>query len=209
MDEKHKPWVIAIVLVIGILVGGAAVWWYATSQRPQPSQMSKSMHSRALPQEGIELKDYYGKNAPDFSLQGMNGMMSLSDYKGKTVVLFFNEGSMCYPSCWRQMAQLASDARFNNDDVLSFSIVVDPKQEWEKIMANVPQMRGSQILFDTDRKVSSAYGVMGMESSMHKGSYPGHTFFIIDKEGKIRYAMDDPMMAVRNEQLAAQLAAIV
>ena len=41
---------------------------------------------------------------------------------------------------------------------------------------------------------------------MHKGSYPGHTYFIIDKEGIIRYTKDDPSMAIRNNELAAELA---
>jgi peroxiredoxin len=40
---------------------------------------------------------------------------------------------------------------------------------------------------------------------MHKGSYPGHTYFVIDKDGIIRYARDDSTMGIRNNEIAAEL----
>jgi len=36
---------------------------------------------------------------------------------------------------------------------------------------------------------------------MHPGSLPGHTYFIIDKEGIIRFTLDDPNMALANDKL--------
>ena len=147
-----------------------------------------------------------GKPAPDFELQDIEGSaVKLSDYKGKNVVLFFNEGSMCYPSCWNQIAAFANDQRFNQEGAVALSIVVDSQAQWQKIMQQVPQLSKSKILFDTAKKVSSDYDVLFTASSMHKGSYPGHTYFIIDKEGIIRYTKDDPSMAIRNNELAAEL----
>jgi peroxiredoxin len=160
----------------------------------------------AGPQKKVSFGDAVGKKAPDFSLQGIDGdTVKLSDYRGKTVVLFFNEGSMCYPACWDQMAGLANDERFNTDGVVALSIVTDQKSEWEKIVSEVPSLSKARILFDANGAVSSAYGVMSLPSSMHPGSRPGHTYFVIDKEGDIRYALDDPQMGLRNDQLASEI----
>ena len=40
---------------------------------------------------------------------------------------------------------------------------------------------------------------------MHKGQFPGHTYLIIDKEGIVRFIKDDVQMAVRNDELKAEL----
>ena len=35
---------------------------------------------------------------------------------------------------------------------------------------------------------------------------PGHTYYVIDKGGVLRYIFDDPQMGVRNEMIAAEVA---
>ena len=148
-----------------------------------------------------------GKKAPSFSLKNLEGRtVNLSDYRGKTVVLLFNEGGMCYPSCWNQIKELALDGRFNNGQVASFSIVVDSESDWEKITSQVPGFPSSGLLFDMTGIVSSSYGALDMPSSMHGGMMPGHTYYIIDREGILRFIFDDPQMGVRNEMLASEIA---
>jgi len=160
----------------------------------------------AFPKEKLSFSTALGQKAPDFSLESIGGTtVKLSDYKGKNVVLFFTEGSMCYPACWDQMSAFGNDGRFNNDDTLIFSITPDQRSEWQKIIQKVPKMAKAKILFDSTRAVSSAYDVLFLQSSMHKGSYPGHTYFIIDKKGIIRYILDDPQMATRNDQIISEL----
>ena len=112
---------------------------------------------------------------------------------------------MCYPACWNQVEQLGTDARFDTADTVAFSIVADSKEQWRRIESQMPQFKKAKILFDTDRKVSLAYGVLSLPSSMHPGSFPGHTYFVIDKEGIIRFFLDDPNMAIRNDQLVAEI----
>src|SRR3989344_8165520 len=93
------------------------------------------------PNDKFSFKQAIGKQAPDFSLEGIDGKtIKLSDYKGKNVVLFFNDGSMCYPACWDQMAALGNDARFNTDDTIAFSVLVDQKSDWEQIITRVPKL---------------------------------------------------------------------
>lgn len=147
-----------------------------------------------------------GKPAPDFSLPDINGnTVQLSDLKGKNVVLFFTEGEMCYPACWNQVEALGTDPRFNSADTIALSIVVDTPGQWQRIESQMPQFKSAKILFDTTRGVSSQYGVLSLTSSMHPGSFPGHTYFIVDKNGMIRFFMDDPNMAVRNDQLMDEI----
>ncbi|MBI5354920.1 MAG: redoxin domain-containing protein [Candidatus Aenigmarchaeota archaeon] len=164
--------------------------------------------SVSFQQEKLEFSGAVGKRAPDFSLDSNLGSVNMRDYLGKTVVLFFAEGAMCYPSCWDQMAALAEDPRLNNEKVISLSVVVDGKKEWDDIIKKVPRMGNAHMIFDTERKASGAYDVLSLESSMHRGAYPGHTYFIVDKNGFIRYAFDDPNMGVRNDLLAAEISKI-
>lgn len=178
-----------------------------------PSDSMDSHHRNNAPIPSLGEKIFFekavGSKSPDFSLESAQGKtIKLSDYKGKKVVLFFNEGSMCYPACWNQMASLTEDKELNNKDVVAFSIVVDQKSQWENIIKKVPKLSNSAILLDSDKAVSNAYGALNLESSMHKGSYPGHTFFVIDRVGIIRYALDDPEMAIRNNELLSELSKI-
>ena len=69
-------------------------------------------------------------------------------------------------------------------------------------------MAAATILFDSAKNVSKTYGVLALPSSMHRGQFPGHTYLIVDKEGTIRFIKDDPQMAVRNDELKAQLAKV-
>ncbi len=160
----------------------------------------------AFPKDKLSFFSAVGQKAPDFSLESIDGTtIKLSDYKGKNVVLFFTEGSMCYPACWNQISDFGTDERFNNENTAVFSITPDQRSEWQKIIQKDPKMAKATILFDSTRAVSSAYDVLSLASSMHKGSYPGHTYFIIDKNGIIRYTLDDPKMAIRNDELVSEI----
>ena len=153
----------------------------------------------------IKIYESVGKVAPNFALPRRDGsLFLLSNYKDKTVVLFFSEGAMCYPACWDQIASLGSDKRLNNEDVVSVSIVTDEKSKWDKIINAQPKYGVGTLLFDTDASVSRAYDVLDAPSSMHRGTLPGHTYFIINK-GVISYVLDDDKMAVNNDLLASKL----
>lgn len=185
----------AVVIVGGLIlfVGGK-----------EPSKTDGTISSGL--EEKIYFKEAVGKKAPNFELESVDGeTVRLSDYLGKNVVLFFNEGSMCYPACWDQVAGLGNDSRFDTESVAAFSIVVDTKRQWLDIVSKTPNMTKAKILFDTSRSVSKAYDVLYLDSPMHPGSFPGHTYFIIDKEGIIRFTLDDPSMAIANDKLIKEI----
>jgi peroxiredoxin len=144
-----------------------------------------------------------GKIAPDFTLPDMEGnQVALSSLLGKNVILFFNEGLMCYPACLDQVVELS---RLNSENTVAFSIVVDSSKQWVDAQKDLPYLKGAKVLFDAGAKVSRQYDTLTLASSMHRGMFPGHTYYLIDKEGIIRYALDDPRMGNRNKELASEL----
>ena len=100
---------------------------------------------------------------------------------------------------------MGNDSRFDTENIAAFSIVVDSKNQWLGIVSKSPNLSKSKILFDTSRLVSKAYDILYLDSSMHPGSFPGHTYFIIDKEGIIRFTLDDPSMALANDKLIGEI----
>lgn len=156
-----------------------------------------------------DINDLVGKDASDFSLPDITGKTySLADLKGKNIVLFFNEGLMCYPACWSQVAALGADARLNDNEAAIFSVVVDPPAEWQNAIAKMPALAAATVLFDTNRTVSKKFGMLTTPSSMHYGSLPGHSYVVIDKNGKIVHVYDDPNMALHNDQLVKILSSL-
>jgi len=140
-----------------------------------------------------------GKPAPSFSLADREGTVYNNDsLKGKRVVLFFNEGLICYPACWNQMLEFPRDKRFTQDDVAVFSVVVDTKNSWLKAIEKMPELGNVKVLFDNEKNVSKNFQMLSAPSSMHAGNIPGHTYVVIDREGIVRYVLDDPRMAINN-----------
>lgn len=185
-----------IAIMVTIVVTGGLVYLGLSSQKSTQGSSNSSSDPTSM----------VGKAAPDFSLQDRNGTTyALKDLKGKNVVLFFNEGVMCYPACWNQVASLGSDDRFKGSDVAAFSVVVDSPSEWADAVAKMPELGAAAVLHDVGGNVSRDFGMLQTRSSMHYGQLPGHTYVVIDKQGIVRHVFDDPNMALHNDQLAEEL----
>ena len=207
MEEEKKDGIsnkvfYLTILTIAVILSFAV---YINFKEPRNSERGGFVNQKQ-PGEAGSVEEMVGRKAPDFILEDISGkQVKLSDFSGKNVVLFFSEGAMCYPSCWNQIEQLANDRNLNDDKTASFSIVADSKEQWRKIIGRAPKFASANILFDTNRKVSSLYNVLNLPSSMHKGMYPGHTYIIVDKGGIVRYALDDPKMGIRNQIIFSEL----
>ena len=152
------------------------------------------------------LQGLIGKPAADFSLKNVSGQpMTLSGLKGKNVILFFNEGIGCYPACWNQIAALKPSAELEKRDTIALSIVPDSSDSWRQATKKMPELAAATILLDTDKSVSAQYGMLTVPSSMHRGSLPGHSYVIVDKDGIVRYTRDDARMGVINSELLAEI----
>lgn len=196
------------VLVGGILVidnvkkTGANA---GASPNPSTDDMS-SMHAPPPPADNSKFQSLMGNHAPDFKLTSYDGReVNLSDYKDKNIVLFFSEGAMCYPSCWDQVNSFTNDSGFSKENSVVLTIVVDPKADWDGVIKQDPKIAKATVLLDTDKSVSKSYGVLTVDSSMHRGNFPGHTYIVIDKDGIVRYEKDDPNMGINNKELLADI----
>ncbi len=185
-----------LLAIVGILVVALALFTRLGSVDTAQTDAS----------EPVVFGEMVGKPAPDFELPSFDGKTyRLSEFKGRNVVLFFNEGLMCYPACWNQIAAFGDDPRFENEDTVTLSIVPDPKEGWEEAVEYMPDLGGGTLLLDSDKSVSLQYDAMNVPSSMHRGDMPGHTYMVIDKEGIVRYVYDDVEMGLRNDMLAEEL----
>ena len=191
--------IIAAILFIGAIVGAS----FLLAGKSQQESMDHGAH---IASDAEKLNSLVGKEAPDFTLTSYDGKkFNLRQQRGKKVVLFFTEGAMCYPSCWNQIVAFGKDSAFNNESTMVLSIMVDTENEWKKAVDKMPELGSATVLLDLTKDVSREYGMLSLPSSMHKGQYPGHTYLILDKDGIVRFVKDDPQMAVRNDELRAEL----
>jgi peroxiredoxin Q/BCP len=205
---KTKDWIF-ILLGSGILISLIVLIARRSPASPRPltsQATSTDDHHKPQPTDDAVFKTLLNNPAPDFSLVDYNGRtVSLKSLQGKNVLLFFNEGLMCYPACWNQIVAFGKDTDLKKAGVTVLNITVDAKSRWAEAIAKMPELAPATVLFDQDKKVSTGYGVLTLASSMHRGQFPGHTYVLIDKNGEVKFTWDDPQMAVRNSELLAKI----
>ncbi len=142
-----------------------------------------------------------GDKAPDFKAKDQDGNdISLSDYKGKKVVIYFYPKDNT-PGCTAQACNL----RDNYEALQSAGYVVlgvsqDTEKSHQKFIEkqNLP----FPLIADTDHTVHNLYGTWA-EKQMYGKTYMGtvRTTFIIDEEGKIV----DVIEKVKTKEHTAQI----
>lgn len=127
--------------------------------------------------------------APDFSLQDTAGdEVSLADYRGSAVVLYFSEGAGCQ-ACLLQMREIEKRATdFTAAGVTVLPIVMNSR---EQIRADMDTNGVTTPFLLDDGTVSAAYDTLG--KGMHEG-LPGHSFVLIDADGVQRWSGEYPSM---------------
>jgi peroxiredoxin len=129
-----------------------------------------------------------GALAPDFALPATTGgTVRLSDYRGKNVLLYFQEGIGC-EGCWTQMKDIQTAmADFRGLSIESMvTITTNPlgalKQKATDEGITLP------VLSDVSFVVSRAYNATAY--GMMAGSADGHTFILVGPDGRIRWRAD-------------------
>jgi len=129
-----------------------------------------------------------GQAAPGFTLAASTGgQVSLSAYRGKTVLLFFQEGLTCQP-CWDQITDLQKHAAQLRADGIGqvVSITSDPAgaitQKVHDMGLTIPVL-SDQGLAVSQQYHANSYGMMG-------ASRDGHTFILVGPDGVIRWRAD-------------------
>jgi peroxiredoxin Q/BCP len=143
-----------------------------------------------------------GKPAPDFSLTtGDGSQVSLKDFKGKWVVLYF------YPKdftsgCTMEAHNFQRDlAKYNEADAVILGVSVDTAQSHKEFCAK--EGLNFKLLADPDAKVSTEYGSV-MD---YKGSkLAARNTFIINPKGEIAKVYTGVKPAEHSEQVLKDLA---
>lgn len=118
-----------------------------------------------------------GTTAPDFTTIDEKGSsVSLSDFKGKTVVLYFYPKDDT-PGCTKQAQSFRDNiSDYQNKDMVVLGVSMDDQASHQQFKEkyNLP----FTLLVDSDGKITEAYDVDG-------GGYAKRVTYIIDGEGKI------------------------
>ncbi len=126
-----------------------------------------------------------GDKAPDFKVNNQKGEpVSLKDYKGKKVVLYFYPKDDT-PGCTKEACNL----RDNYDTLLKqgYAILgVSPDKEAKHQKFIDKYDLPFDLLADTEKEIAEAYGVW-VEKNMYGRKYMGiaRTTFVIDEKGVI------------------------
>ncbi|WP_257350812.1 thioredoxin-dependent thiol peroxidase [Pseudalkalibacillus decolorationis] len=126
-----------------------------------------------------------GEMAPDFTVPANNGEnVSLSDFKGKNVVLYFYPKDMT-PGCTTEACDFRDNhEKFGNLDTVILGVSPDPVDRHNKFIEkhDLPFL----LLADVDNKVAEQYDVWQLKKNFGK-EYMGivRSTFIINKEGEL------------------------
>jgi peroxiredoxin Q/BCP len=146
-----------------------------------------------------------GKQAPDFSLPDESGKMhKLSDYRGKSVVLYFYPADDT-PGCTAEACDLRDDYhKYQKAGAVILGVSPDDEASHEafKKKYKLP----FTLLADKGHKVSELYGVWGQKSMFGK-KYHGviRSTFVIDSAGKIASIFEKVRAKENNEKVQASL----
>ena len=151
--------------------------------------------------EAAETQPDVGKPAPDFSLTtGDGSQVSLKDYRGKWVVLYF------YPKdftsgCTMEARNFQRDlSKYEESGVVILGVSVDTAQSHKDFCAK--EGLNFKLLADPDAKVSTEYGSV-MD---YKGSkLAARNTFIINPKGEIAKVYTGVKPADHSEQVLKDL----
>jgi len=125
-----------------------------------------------------------GDKAPDFSSNDQNGnAVSLSDFAGKRVVLYFYPKDDT-PGCTKEACSFRdADEIYRSKDITVLGVSTDSEKSHQKFISKF--QLPFDLLADTEKKIVEDYGVWG-EKSMYGKKYMGtnRKTFLID-DGKI------------------------
>jgi peroxiredoxin len=151
-----------------------------------------------------------GAVAPGFALQSAGGAtVDLAALRGRTVLLYFQEGLTCEP-CWTQLKDLqlrSAEVRAAGIDEI-VTITTDPVDLLRQKVAD--EGLSGTVLSDSSLRTSHAYSATGF--GMMGGNRDGHSFVLVRPDGTISWRADYGgaprfTMYVPVEQLLADLRA--
>lgn len=146
--------------------------------------------------------------APSFNTVNQNEQdVSLADYLGKKVVLYFYPKAMT-PGCTTQACGIRdSQAAFAQQNAVVLGVSPDAPERLQKFIER--DQLNFDLLADPDHKIAEAYGVWGLKKFMGKEYEGVHRItFIIDAQGVLRHIMEKVNTKTHHDDVLAVLQAI-
>jgi len=142
-----------------------------------------------------------GDKVPDFTVNNQDGnSVSLSDFKGKKLVIFFYPKAST-PGCTAEACNLTDNYKLLQEkgfEILGVSADSEKRQTNFKAKYSFP----FDLLADENKKVIEAFGVWGEKKFMGK-TYDGihRKTFLVDESGVVAHVIDK----VKTKDHAAQI----
>ncbi|TDH24096.1 thioredoxin-dependent thiol peroxidase [Segetibacter sp. 3557_3] len=133
-----------------------------------------------------------GAKAPVFKGVDQNGNpISLADFKGKKVVLYFYPKDDT-PTCTVQACNLRDNQHLLTDEGIEvIGVSIDPVKKHKKFETKYGLT--FPLVADEDHKIAEQYGVWGEKKFMGRVFDGTHrTTFLIDEKGKIKHIIQKP-----------------
>jgi peroxiredoxin Q/BCP len=154
-----------------LLIGGTLLW--LVGQASSTSSSGASPVGKPAPQANLQLASTQGHP------------ISLAQYHGKKVLVFFYEGSTC-GSCQQQLSLIQSIVA-KRHDTAAVAASVDPVST----STNVAQQLKLTfpILADTNHLLGSGFNDFHVEvAGMDMGDVDNHAVYVLDQKGVVRWA---------------------
>lgn len=160
--KRNGPAIVIIALVVAVMIYAGV---RSSKGSTQPAMIDN--------QEPLQANDAKGKQAPDFTLQDLDGRpVKLSDYRGKAVLLNF-WATFCGP-CKVEMPWLVElQKQYGPQGLQIVGVALDDSGR-DTIEKYTKQMGVNYTILQGQDSVGDAYGAVGLPAT-----------FYIDRNGKI------------------------
>jgi peroxiredoxin len=172
-----RAWVVAAVVVLLVLGGLYALHQSSTSSAGMADPGRYDVGSPGP-----------GEEAPDFTLRGTNGQeVTLSDFRGENVLLYFHEGLGCQP-CWDQIRDLeAATPQLEDAGVDRLVSITSAPQD---LLVQKMDDDDLESLALADPKLAVIEAYEANQYGMMGDSTAGHSFILVNGEGGIVWRAD-------------------
>jgi peroxiredoxin Q/BCP len=155
--------------------------------------------------KNVELKLSEGNAAPEFTVATSGGgRISLSDYKGRNVILYFYPKDDT-PGCTKEACAFRDGfSEFKEKGAVILGVSTDTVKSHDKFVEKYKLP--FTLLADEDKKIVEAYGVWGEKTFMGR-TYTGtlRVTFLIGPDGRIKRIWPN----VKPEEHAAEVLAAI
>lgn len=194
--SRRREALIAVVVILVVVAALGGLYALYRGSAPGASQESASAPPGST-ESATQGSDKYpfavgspgpGQKAPGLTLpSSTGGTVSLSDYRGKNVLLYFQAGLMCQ-ACWTQITDY--ERKIDKLKAAGIDEVVSITGDPADLVARKVRDEGitTPVLSDSNKAVSKTYNTL--KYGMMNGKRNGHSFILVGPDGTIRWRAD-------------------